>query len=106
MKGIIAAGITLCLLVPPMEAQDEGKKHERHHKLWELLLNVSPADREKYRTARKQAMANPEVAAAAERRKKANVEYHKLLRREMLKIDPSLAPLLDKLSELRSHDDL
>jgi hypothetical protein len=98
---ILLIVFVLFLFISPISGQDEDKKNERHHKLWEFLATLSSADRQKFNAARKQAMANPEVAAAAERRKQAELEYHKLLRREMLKRDPSLAPLLDQLSELR-----
>jgi hypothetical protein len=106
MKRFIAIATLTVLAVSAAEARDQSEKHPRSHKFWELLMSLSPADRDKYHSARKQAMTNPEVAAANERRKKAEFEYHKLLHREMLKADPSLAPLLNKISELRSHEDL
>lgn len=106
IKRIIATVAVLFLFILPVSGQDEGRKHERHRKLWELLTMLSSADRQKYNAARKHAMAIPEVAAADKRRKQAELEYHKLLRREMLKTDPSLAPLLDQLAELRRHEDL
>jgi hypothetical protein len=105
-KRNLLTAVVLFQFVLPLSAQDDGKKHERHRKLSELLTTLSSADREKYHAARKQAMTNPEVADAAERRKKADEEYRQLLRREILKSDPSLAPFLDKLSQLRRHDDL
>ena len=107
MKSLAAIGITLALVIlPTTMSRSEGKKHERYHKIWEMLMSLSPADREKYQAARKRAMSNPEVAAADERRKKVDAEYRKILHREMLKEDPSLAPVLDKISELRKKDDL
>jgi hypothetical protein len=106
MKRIITIASIMLLASSAADARDQSEKHQRSHKLWALLMSLSPADRDKYHSARKQAMTNPEVAAAAERRKKAELEYHKLLDREMLKADPSLAPLLDKISELRRHEDL
>jgi hypothetical protein len=106
MKNLFAIGMTMLLLVCPMAARSEGGKHEHSHKMRELLMSLSPADREKYETAKKRALANRKVAAAHERRRKADAEYKKLLHREMLKTDPSLAPLLEKISELRKKDDL
>jgi hypothetical protein len=88
-----------------INGQEEGTKHERHRKLWQLLATLSSADRQKYSAARKQALANAEVAAADKRRQQAELEYRKLLRQEMLKTDPSLAPLLDQLAELRRRED-
>jgi hypothetical protein len=105
IKRTIATVMVSFLFVLPINGQYDGKKHERHRKLWDLLTTLSPADRKKFDAARKQAMANPDVAAAGERRRKADEEYHTLLHREMLKNDPSLAPILEKLSELRKHHD-
>ena len=106
MKRLIAIATVTFLAASAADARDQSEKHQRSHKFWALLMSLSPEDRDKYHSARKQAMTNPEVAAANERRKKAELEYHKLLHREMLKADPSLAPLLKKISELRSHEDL
>jgi predicted DNA-binding transcriptional regulator YafY len=83
----------------------EADKQARHHKLWEALNALSPDDHARLRTARKQALENPEVRAADERRKKADAEYRELLDREMLRIDPSLKPLLDSLGDLRKRAD-
>ena len=57
------------------------------------------------RAAKEQAMKDPAVQAAHERRKQADAEYRQLLDSQMLKADPSLKPLLDKIQELRKHDD-
>jgi hypothetical protein len=68
-------------------------------------LNAASAeDTAKYRAAKKQAMLDPAVQAANERRKKANAEYRELLEREMLKADPSIKPMLEQMNDLRKHD--
>ena len=41
----------------------------------------------------------PAVRAANEKRKRANDEYHKALRSAILKRDPSLATILDRIRE-------
>jgi hypothetical protein len=88
-----------------IRAGDEKDGHNKHHKLWELLGSLSGDEQAKFRAARKQAMENPEVMAAHERRKKADAEYRELLDREMLRIDPSLKSLIEKTSQLRQHAD-
>ena len=93
----------LCAPVSPVVA---GEKHGRHEKLREWLGLLSEQDRAKYKAAKKQAMLNAEVQAANERRRKVDAEYRHLLHAEMLRIDPSVRPLLDKVEELERRDDL
>ena len=103
---LIAAALVLLQLVPCAQAQETGEKSGKHHKLWEWFNEMSPDELAKFRTARNQAMKDPAVQAANEKRKQADAEYRELLRAQMLKADPSLKPLLDKIKELRKHDDL
>ena len=86
-------------------AQDDQGKHGKHHKFAEWLDALSADQLAKLRAARTKALNNPDVHAADERRKKADAEFHNLLRQEMLRIDPSLKTMLDKLEELRKYRD-
>ena len=86
-------------------AQDlEGKGH-KHHKLQEWLSLLSGEDRAKLHSVREQALKDPAVQEAYQRHKKAQSEYRELLHKQMLKTDPSLKPLLDKIDDLKKHDD-
>jgi hypothetical protein len=71
----------------------------------EWLSLLSNADRAKLRAAKKLALKDAAVQAANQRRKNAEAEYHDLLHKEMLKIDPSLKPLLDTITELKKRAD-
>jgi hypothetical protein len=86
-------------------AEDPGGKHHKHHKVQEWLSLLSDADRAKLRAAKEQALKDPAVQAANQRRKQADAEYLELLHKEMLKTDPSLKPLLDTITELKKHAD-
>ena len=86
-------------------AQDLGGKHHKHHKVQEWLSLLSEEDRAKFRAAKEQATKDPAVQAANERRKQAEAEYLELLHKEMLKIDPSLKPLLDAITDLKKRAD-
>jgi hypothetical protein len=99
------AGMAIVASAPITYGQDDQSKHEKHHRLWEWLNALSSDEQAKLRAARKQALQKPEVRAADEHRRQADAEYHNLLQREMLRIDPSLKPLLDKVSDLRQHAD-
>ncbi len=96
----------LCVLAVTtfsLHAQDEPKK--QHHKLWELISALSSEDHAKLKAAKEQALKIPEIRDANERRKAADFEYRELLHREMSKSDPSLKPVLEKITELKKHDD-
>ena len=82
-------------------AEDPGAKYHKHHKVREWLSLLSDADRAKLRAAKEQALKDPAVQAANQRRKQADAEYLELLHKEMLKTDPSLKPLLDAITELK-----
>ena len=86
-------------------AEDLGGKHHKHHKVQEWLSLLSEEDRAKFRAAKEQATKDPAVQAANQRRKEAEAEYLELLHKEMLKIDPSLKPLLDAITDLKKRAD-
>ena len=86
-------------------AEDPGGKHHKHQKVQEWLSLLSGGDRAKLRAAKEQALKDPAVQAANQRRKQADAEYLELLHKEMLKTDPSLKPLLDTITELKKRAD-
>jgi hypothetical protein len=86
-------------------AEDPGGKQHKHHKVQEWLSLLSEEDRAKFRAAKEQATKDPAVQAANQRRKEAEAEYLELLHKEMLKIDPSLKPLLDAITDLKKRAD-
>ncbi|MEY2604881.1 MAG: hypothetical protein QOH31_2690 [Verrucomicrobiota bacterium] len=102
---LIVTALVLTQFGPYAQAQDAEEKAGKHHKLREWLDQMSPDSLAKLRGAREQAMKDPAVQAANEKRKEADAEYREVLRTQMLKVDPSLKPLLDKIKELRKHDD-
>jgi len=71
----------------------------------EWLSLLSDEDRSKLRAAKEQALKDPAVQAANQRRKQAEAEYLELLHKEMLKTDPSLKPLLDAITDLKKRAD-
>ncbi|MDP9291615.1 MAG: hypothetical protein M3O82_04535 [Verrucomicrobiota bacterium] len=66
-----------------------------------LLADLGPADREKLKAARENAMKDPKVQAAFEDMRATAKESHETLHAALLKVDPSLQPILDKLKASR-----
>jgi Spy/CpxP family protein refolding chaperone len=62
-----------------------------------LLANLTEDERTRLRAAHEKAMADPAVQAAREKLKQARREFREVLRPALLKADPSIQPILDKL---------
>ena len=83
-------------IVPVARGQDEeqGKRGRR----WEQrLANLSPEERQKVQAARRKAMQEPSVQAARQKMRQAHKEFRDAMRGAMLKADPSIQPILNKI---------
>jgi membrane-bound lytic murein transglycosylase B len=67
--------------------------------------NLSEEDRAKLRAAHQKAMADPAVRAAQEKLRQARREFREIMRPAMLKADPSIQTILDKLRAERQGRD-
>ncbi len=67
----------------------------------EALQSLTPAERQQLKAAREKAEADPAVAAAQENAKSAMKAAHEAMRAAMLKADPTIGPILDKLDAAR-----
>jgi hypothetical protein len=65
--------------------------------------NLTQEERQKLMTARRTAMQDPAVTAAKEKAQQANKEFHDAMDAAMLKADPSIKPLLDKMPKGGEH---
>jgi hypothetical protein len=59
--------------------------------------NLNDEERGRLRAAHQKAMADPAVQAARDRLRQARREFREVLRPALLKADPSLQPILEKL---------
>jgi hypothetical protein len=67
--------------------------------------SLNEEERSKLRTAHQKAMADPAVRAAHDRLKQARHEFREVMRPAMLKADPSIQPILEKMRAARSGRD-
>lgn len=65
------------------------------------FANLTEDERARLRSAHQKAMTDPAVQAARERLRQARREFREILRPALLKADPSLQPILDKLRSER-----
>jgi hypothetical protein len=102
---ILAACVTL-QLSPLVLAQNPDDPQTGRGAHWrQRLANLSSDEREQFKTAHSKAVQDPEVRAAQARLRQAQREYRERMRAAMLKADPRIAPVLDKLPQGRAHRD-
>ena len=81
---------------PIVRAQDE--EQGRRGRRWEQrLANLSAEEREKVRLAHRRAMQDPSVEVARAKMRQAHKEFRDAMRAAMLKADPTIQPILNKI---------
>ena len=86
--------------------KDESDGKQNHGGRWEhRLVNLSPEEREKLKAVHEEAIQDPAVQAAREKMKSARREFHNSMHAAMLKADPSIQSVLDKMPKGRGERD-
>jgi len=100
---IAVAAFAYLGLVQFVSAQEIVEK-DQHHGGWKKWIELLPGGEQvKLKAVNALAMEDPAVRAADEKRKQAEREFHDILRAAMLKIDPTVQPILDKMPEPKKH---
>jgi membrane glycosyltransferase len=93
--------ITVSILVGALQLSPvvfgQGANESVGGRWQQRLANLSPEEREKLKAARQKAMQDPSVQAAEEKMKEARTEFVTAMRAAMLKADPSIQPVLNKI---------
>src|SRR6476661_7872303 len=76
---------------------EQGWRHRRHGRHAEFLANLSSDERAKLQAAHQKAMADPALQAAKDRARQARQELREARRAAMLRADPTIQPILDKI---------
>jgi Spy/CpxP family protein refolding chaperone len=96
--SILAAALQLAPAVFSQD-QERGQRGKR----WEQrLAGLSPEERQKIQAARQKAMQDPAVQASREKMRQAHKEFRDAMHAAMLKADPSIQPVLDKIPKRNS----
>jgi hypothetical protein len=69
------------------------------------LANLSEAERQQLKSAHQKAMQDPAVRAAQIKMRQAHKEFRDAMRASMLKADPTIQPVLNKIPEGRAPRD-
>jgi len=100
IKSLVTVSILIgtLQLSPIVFGQDTDASARGHGGRWQQrLANLSPQEREKLKAARQQAMQDASVQAAHEKMRQAQKEFVDSMHAAMLKADPSIQPILDKI---------
>ena len=100
-----AAAATPSVSVPAAETSTTdttvAAPGKRGGKMRERLAVLTPEERQKLMAAHRRAKEDPAVKAAEATRETDRKSFHKAMKEAMLRADPSLAPILEKLRENR-----
>jgi Spy/CpxP family protein refolding chaperone len=95
---IVSMLIGALQLSPIVFAQGpKGTEGGRGGRWQQRLANLTPEERDKLKAARQKAMQDPTVQAAHEKMRQARKDFVGAMRSAMVKADPSVQPILDKL---------
>lgn len=98
MKRVITMSILAAALQFAPASFSQGDEQGTRGKRWEQrLANLSTDERQKVQAARQKAMQDPAVQAAHEKMRQAHREFRDAMHAAMLKADPSIQPILNKI---------
>ena len=101
MKGQILVTALLAVLLPTVGfAQGQRTVDFRRQR----FAGLSREEQTKLRSAHDTAMRDPALAATRQRYEQARSEYRNKLREALLKADPSVQPILEKVRRKRHKD--
>ena len=92
---------SISLAQPPGEKSPRQVKME-HRAKW---ANLTDSERAKLRAAHQKALSDPSVKAAHEKLRQARHEFREVMHPAMVKADPSVQPILEKLRGERLSGD-
>ena len=99
IKSLITTSILIgaLQLSPIVSGESPSSDGPRRGRWQQRLANLSPEEREKLKSARQKAMQDPGVQAAHEKMRQARKDFITSMRAAMVKADPSVGPVLDKI---------
>jgi hypothetical protein len=87
------------LFTPTLLAQSPADRPARQFQMERRARwgNLNEEERSRLKAAHQKAMADPAVRAAREKLRQARREFREIMRPALLKADPSLQPILEKM---------
>ena len=100
---LVPALVCISQWAPGVRAQQSPDRPDRPFRQFQnerrmrLLANLTADERARLRAAHEKALADPAVLAAREKLRQARREFREVLRPALLKADPSIQTVLEKL---------
>jgi len=99
---LVPALMCVSQFAPNVFAQSPSDRPERPFRQFQnerraRFANLTEEERGRLRAAHQKAMQDPAVQAAREKLRQARREFREVMRPALLKADPSIQPILDKL---------
>jgi Spy/CpxP family protein refolding chaperone len=98
----VAAFFAVAQIIPLTIAQTGDQTQNNEPRRLQKLANLTPAERQQLKAAHHKAMQDPAVRAAHLKMREAHKEYRNAMRASMLKADPTIQPVLNKVPEGRA----
>jgi uncharacterized protein YbaA (DUF1428 family) len=92
---ILGTAIQLAPVAFGQEPEESGKGWRHNHEA--RFANLAPEERQKLEAAHQKAMQDPSVQAAHEKMRQARKDFEDAMHAAMLKADPSIEPILQKM---------
>ena len=105
MMAILVTGLSLAPTAFSQDDEEEGGRGKHGRWQQQQMGNLSQPEREKLKAAQDKAMQDPAVQSAHEKVKQARKEFRDSMHAAMLKVDPSIQPILDKMPGHRRNGD-
>jgi len=99
--SLLASSLALAPFVFGQGAEEPGKWRKHHE---ERFANLTPDERQKLEAAHQKAMQDPTVQSAHEKVRQAHKELRDAMHAAMLKADPTIQPILDKMPPDKKGD--
>jgi len=95
MALVLVAGLQFSTNASAQPRPGQGRAGARPMR--EAWSQLSPDEKAKLRGARQSALSDPSVQASRERMREARRQFHDSMRSAMMKADPTVQPILEKL---------
>jgi hypothetical protein len=99
----LAAAVQFSPVVYAKDQKDQGEGGKHHHN--GQFANLSADEKQKLQAAHEKAMQDPGIKAAHDKMRQAHKEFRDAMHAAMLKADPSIQPILDKMPKGGEKDE-
>lgn len=102
LVAVVLCGLELA---PTAQAQSPNQSRRHFARRGAVWSHLSDDERTKLRAAHQKAMEDPQVRAVQDKMRQTRREFRQVMRPALLKADPSVQPILEKIRTQRPDPD-